>query len=192
MHVVICGPNLNDQRKGTFHVHASGCHDLVKNARREPEYRNGWVVDVNSREDIVRAIYSDHIAEHQAELDWMRNNPDSDDAKRYTKDGHDIPKVADWRHYDDVYLFPCVTLPDESTETDFAAIQRMSMGDGQLLGDESFDIDSLAAAVTELIGEDKAESLSTKEWDDMLIAYLNGMMRGFTKSINSLKADITG
>jgi hypothetical protein len=30
MRVRVCGPNLNDQSKGTFHVHADGCADLKK------------------------------------------------------------------------------------------------------------------------------------------------------------------
>jgi hypothetical protein len=190
MKVVIAGPNLNDQRKGQFHVHLSGCHDLVKNAKREPEYMNGWEVDVHSREDVVRAIYSDHIAEHDNELKWMRENPNDRLSQSYAAQPGGIPMKSDWRHYDDVWLAPCVTLPDESTETHFAAIERASMADGEGLGDSEYDIDKLAAAVTDLIGDDKAESLSDKEWDDMLIAYLNGMMRGFTKSINSLKREI--
>jgi hypothetical protein len=30
MQVTICGPNLRDQSKGSFHVHAADCADLVK------------------------------------------------------------------------------------------------------------------------------------------------------------------
>lgn len=35
--VTIIGPNLRDQSKGTFHVHAAGCADLKRLAHREPE-----------------------------------------------------------------------------------------------------------------------------------------------------------
>lgn len=82
MNVTICGPNLNDQSKGEFHVHATGCADLVKHARLEPEYRYGWTVEAASREDVAAHVYEDHIAEHESEQDWMRKNgqPDYTDA----------------------------------------------------------------------------------------------------------------
>jgi hypothetical protein len=190
MKVVICGPNLNDQRKGQFHIHAAGCHDLVKNARREPEYKNGWTIDAHSREDVVRNIYSDHMAEHDSELKWMRENPNDKLSQSYADQPGGIPMESDWRHYDDVYMFPCCNLPDESSESDFDSIKKVSETDGKTLAATQFDIDTLANAVADLIGDDKAESLSDKEWDDMLIAYLNGMVRGFTKQIESLKSDI--
>lgn len=57
MRVTICGPNLNDQSKGTFHVHAEGCADLRRNARREPEYRNGWSLDAADRVEVCDAVY---------------------------------------------------------------------------------------------------------------------------------------
>jgi hypothetical protein len=63
MKVTICGPNLNDQSKGTFHVHAEGCADLKRNAQREPEYRHGWTIEAASRDEVGDEIYADHIAE---------------------------------------------------------------------------------------------------------------------------------
>lgn len=63
MRVVICGPNLNDQSKGQFHAHAEGCADLRRMASREPEYRHGWTVEVETRIEVGDNIYEDHIGE---------------------------------------------------------------------------------------------------------------------------------
>ena len=57
MRVTVCGPNLRDQSKGEFHVHAEGCADLVRGANREPEYRTGWPMDATSRVDVCDAVY---------------------------------------------------------------------------------------------------------------------------------------
>jgi hypothetical protein len=164
MKVIVVGPNLNDQSKGQFHVHLSGCHDLVKNARREPEYKNGWEIDVHSVRDVVEAVYSDFIFHNDKEP---------------------------WTEFvSEIHFAPCVTLPMESTQTHFAAIERTSMSDGETLAGTQFTIDSLADALRGVIGDEAADSVSDKEWDDMLTAYLNGMVRGFTKQIESLKSDI--
>lgn len=65
--VTICGPNLRDQSKGQFHVHAAGCADLVRGAAREPEYRHGWTIEAESRVEVGDSIYEDHIAEGSME-----------------------------------------------------------------------------------------------------------------------------
>jgi hypothetical protein len=92
MLVTICGPNLRDQSKGDFHVHAADCADLHKHARREPEYRNGWTVDVASVKDAVLDVYEDMIFEC-----W-----EEDEAEDH------------WREYNDLYFFPCCkSLPVE-------------------------------------------------------------------------------
>ena len=57
MQVAIAGPNLNDQSKGTFHVHAAGCADLKRGARREPEYGNAWVIEAASQTEVCDAVY---------------------------------------------------------------------------------------------------------------------------------------
>lgn len=64
MRVTICGPNLRDQSKGDFHVHAAGCADLRRGAAREPEYRHGWTIDASSRESVAGEVYADIIAEN--------------------------------------------------------------------------------------------------------------------------------
>jgi len=57
MRVMIAGPNLRDQSKGTFHVHAVGCADIRRMMAREPEYANGWEIDANTVIDICDAVY---------------------------------------------------------------------------------------------------------------------------------------
>jgi len=68
MDVRICGPNLNDQSRGTFHVHSDGCMDLrhygpgrkqggERDGRREMQVKDATVAK------IVAEVYADHIAE---------------------------------------------------------------------------------------------------------------------------------
>lgn len=64
MEVTICGPNLRDQSRGDFHVHAAGCADLWKGIVREPEYDNGWTIDVASRVEAATEVYADIAAEN--------------------------------------------------------------------------------------------------------------------------------
>ena len=87
--VAVLGPNLrvNDE---TFHVHARGCSDIKKNygpGKKIGGEDLGWIIDVGSRQDIVEAIYCEH----------MEENGDT---------GPD-----DWKLYDDLRVFPCVKFP---------------------------------------------------------------------------------
>ena len=84
MRVTICGPNLRDQSKGQFHVHAEGCADLRRGAIREPEYRHGWTIDATSREQVADEVYADIIDE----------NPGTT-AGDYVSDFHFFPCCAD-------------------------------------------------------------------------------------------------
>jgi hypothetical protein len=64
MNVTILGPNLPDQRKGSFHVHTSGCADIHRN----PNYRNeetDWTFECDSIEEVVTEVYMDIMAEHE-------------------------------------------------------------------------------------------------------------------------------
>jgi hypothetical protein len=89
--VTICGPNLYDQSHGTFHVHAEGCADLVKHARREPEYKNGWTIEADSKHAVIAEIYPPE------QFEYDENDPE------------------DFAPYEtDIYFFPCVTLPKEA------------------------------------------------------------------------------
>ena len=53
MKVTVCGPNLRDQSKGQFHVHAADCSDLIRHAQREPEYQYGFTIDGATRVNVV-------------------------------------------------------------------------------------------------------------------------------------------
>jgi len=78
MEVVIFGPNLRDQSKGTFHVHAKGCAHAKHYG---PGKRFGgddfgdYVFEADTTEDVVEDIYGDQLNEtpgDRAELinDW--------------------------------------------------------------------------------------------------------------------------
>lgn len=68
MNVRVCGPNLRDQSKGQFDVHADGCADLSKYGpgRRKGGDRNGEVemlVDAATYKDVSEAVYADHACD---------------------------------------------------------------------------------------------------------------------------------
>jgi hypothetical protein len=94
MRVTIVGPNLRDQSKGTFHVHAEGCADIARNARRDPAYADGWTVEVASQDDVVLEVYGPDAG------DFDFNPDDADDRAFYRSDFH---------------FLPCASLPVEGT-----------------------------------------------------------------------------
>lgn len=59
MRVAILGPNLADQSRGDFHVHAAGCSDIGKVrflsgiAKRDCS----WEMEASSLTEIVDAVY---------------------------------------------------------------------------------------------------------------------------------------
>lgn len=81
MKVSICGPNLRDQSKGQFHVHAADCGDLKHYCDGKFGGEDPWEVEVKSRLDACAELYADHLtdyglteedAEGQAMLkDWL-------------------------------------------------------------------------------------------------------------------------
>jgi hypothetical protein len=58
MKLTIFGPNLRDQSKGTFVVHAAGCADCAK-LKREIQH----AADHDSEEAVARDIYADMLPE---------------------------------------------------------------------------------------------------------------------------------
>jgi len=91
--LIIHGPNLNDQTKGEFHVHASPCRDNTREVRENGSV-NPMVVDANSVEDVVTAIYADHMAEH----------PEADDP------------YGSWQAYEhDFHFAPCVKIGEDGS-----------------------------------------------------------------------------
>lgn len=83
MRVVVIGPNLVDQSKGQFHVHKEGCNDTKKYRGQPLDY----VIDVETRKDIVLDIYPPNEFDYNEDTEWM--------------------------NMDDMYLAPCVNLPQE-------------------------------------------------------------------------------
>ena len=61
--VAVVGPNLRDQSKGQFVVHAKDCGDLRKLGRSEPEVSNAMVFTAKSRTEIATDVYADQIDE---------------------------------------------------------------------------------------------------------------------------------
>jgi hypothetical protein len=89
MKVRIHGPNLRNQRLGTFHVHADGCGDnrMYGPGKREGGEDSGWVVEAACKADVA---------------DWMYGEAAGDfDGYEYGRDEF----VFDF-HY-----APCVDLP---------------------------------------------------------------------------------
>lgn len=65
MRVTIQGPNLRDQSRGSFHIHAAGCSD---NRRYGPGCSlggddGGWEIDADTQREVVDAIYGDQMDE---------------------------------------------------------------------------------------------------------------------------------
>lgn len=67
MRVTIIGPNLRDQSRGDFHVHAAGCADIARMAAREPAYTDGWTIEAETRESVADDVYADIIDERGGE-----------------------------------------------------------------------------------------------------------------------------
>jgi hypothetical protein len=83
--LTIHGPNLNDQTKGTFHVHTADCRDNDREVKN-----NGSVepitIDAESIDDVVDYIYDDQFNEQPD-----RREPDS--YEHYVADFHFAPCV---------------------------------------------------------------------------------------------------
>jgi hypothetical protein len=66
LNVVVVGPNLRDQSKGQFHVHAEGCADL----KRDPLLRHedqSYIFPAASVREVAEDVYADIIAENEDE-----------------------------------------------------------------------------------------------------------------------------
>ena len=56
--LTILGPNLRDQSKGSFHVHAAGCADLGRHRGEE-----SYTAEFDSIDEVVDLFYEDIMAE---------------------------------------------------------------------------------------------------------------------------------
>lgn len=119
--VTVIGPNLLDQSRGDFHVHAAGCADIARSARRDPMFDQGWSINASSRLEIAGAIYEDIIAEDEGS------------------------SAADY--LSTIHFAPCVTLPERVAKRDDSMDEWDACGrdcDGQRdLGD---DLGAIVAA----------------------------------------------
>lgn len=83
--LTIHGPNLNDQSKGTFHVHTADCRDNDREVKNNGSV-DPWTIDADSIDDVVDHVYSDQFAEQPD-----RREPDS--YEHYVADFHFAPCV---------------------------------------------------------------------------------------------------
>lgn len=60
MELTIHGPNLFNQSKGDFHVHATGCSDNAKEVRNNGSV-GPWITDADSVQAVIEEIYADFI-----------------------------------------------------------------------------------------------------------------------------------
>lgn len=56
MKVTVIGPNLRDQSKGQFHVHAEGCRDIARQFSYVPK-QDMWTIEATSQVDIAGNVY---------------------------------------------------------------------------------------------------------------------------------------
>jgi hypothetical protein len=64
--VVCIGPNLPDQSRGSFHVHAAGCADIGRSRdyrSREFDGDKANPIEIETLEDLVEYVYADQLAE---------------------------------------------------------------------------------------------------------------------------------
>ena len=67
--LTIFGPNLRDQSKGDFVVHAADCADCAK--LRAEQWSRG---EYTSQDAVLRDLYSDHIAEGSCTIEDARGS----------------------------------------------------------------------------------------------------------------------
>lgn len=89
MLVTIIGPNLSNQSKGQFHVHAAGCSDITRDPRNygyvsaEPHMS----VEATTRLEVAGFVYEDHMAEAEPGSEWEK-------PEAYLPDFHFAPCVS--------------------------------------------------------------------------------------------------
>jgi hypothetical protein len=127
MKVTVHGPNLNDQTKGTFHVHTARCRDnkveVARNGSVEP-----WTIDADNVDDVVEAVYSD-------QLDETPSNREPDAFEMYVADFH---------------FAPCTSkLPRRAVEQQHPSPETIAAADETIAAElQSVDLDAAVAAAT--------------------------------------------
>lgn len=68
----VVGPNLRDQSKGSFHVHAVGCRDMIRMGARDPEFLNATPVEFKTLVEVAEYVYDNGImAEDETGADYL-------------------------------------------------------------------------------------------------------------------------
>jgi hypothetical protein len=62
--LVVIGPNLADQSKGQFHVHATGCADVAKYVRQG---HRPWSVVASSRTEVAEDVFGEVVMDREGE-----------------------------------------------------------------------------------------------------------------------------
>lgn len=94
--LIVVGPNLPNEARATFHVHAEGCADLRRGwlgriHARELQHAPAYVVEYPSLVAVVEDVYQDQLAEQDEPID-----------------------PAAW--LSEFHFAPCVHLPETSEE----------------------------------------------------------------------------
>lgn len=94
MQIEIFGPNLRDQSKGQFHVHAAACGDC-KHYGRNGKFggEDGWKIESDSQLKVSTEIHCDILSDYGL-------TPD---------DAEGVELLRAW--LDDIWFAPCVKLP---------------------------------------------------------------------------------
>lgn len=61
MNITLIGPNLRDQSKGIFHVHAAGCRS---SHGRQYDGAERMDLEVDTATDVIEWVYEDHAGDY--------------------------------------------------------------------------------------------------------------------------------
>lgn len=130
--VIVIGPNLPDQSKGQFHVHAADCADLRNTRKYRPaDVQQGWTLEAATQFDVAADIYCDIAHDNEGEEGWSfeaeirRCMPEihflpccglKDDAP----EPEDDPRVAAIRADKIVGRGTCTTIDEATTDAELA------------------------------------------------------------------------
>lgn len=185
MKVSIAGPNLRDQSRGQFVVHAADCADIKKAAKRDPAFskREATVMDVDSAEQVVEEIYSDIMAENDTTaqehigdfhfapcLDRLPSGPESEAASipQSTINQEDIVSTKSTRNAKSVEQVPSVEVPEDQTPAFVISPEALQQVEDATNGNVSAD--ALASAIADApdmeLGDPSAEPEQSGDDDD--------------------------
>lgn len=96
MKIEIFGPNLSDQRKGQFHVHAADCGDCKHyGPRGKFGGETGWKIEADSKLAVSEEIHCDILGDYGLT----------------PEDAEGREMLLDW--LSEIWFAPCIKLPKE-------------------------------------------------------------------------------